>query len=888
MIKGMINRILLPLVLCLFTGCLAGPGAGLEPGKLLCEQRPDPLGIASLIPRLSWKNSAEVNGASQSGYRILAASSLRLLDQHTGDLWDSGKVESGESIMIPWAGRKLASRSLVYWKVRTWDQDGIPSGWSSAGRFSVGLLGSEDWEAEYVGLSPDDGDPDFPQLRNNFMVEDAVEHAFLHVNSLGYHEAYINSLKADDSVLTPAVSQMDKRTFVNTYDVTHLLQQGKNTLAFWLGEGWFSDGLPGVDYPGPLVRAQLEVMRSGEWETALITGKGWKARPSEITGIGAWRSGRYGGERVDARRSIDAFASAELDAGSWPDAAVVEIPPRPAVPQKTELNRIRETISPVDIREFGGRNTWLVDFGKNLTGWVEIDLSDLKTGQEVEMEFSDFFIEKGKLKDQGQRDIYIAGPQERQVFRNRFNYHGFRYMKIRKPGEMPSMDSIRAYLIHTDYQIASSFESSDQDLNLIHDMIFYTLQCLSLGGYLVDCPQIERLGYGGDGNASTPTAQTMFDLGPLYSTWLDHWADCIRPDGGMPHTAPNPYPAGGGPYWCGFIITAAWNTYMNYGDLRVLEEHYPVMKQWLGYVDQYSEGGLLKPWPETDYRAWYLGDWASPEGIDDKHPESIDLIANSYLVVCLDTMARIAAELGREEEASGFSKKRDELKTIVHKSFYNGNSGLYADGDQTDLAFPLIAGIVPDELLETVTGNLKKNIIEKNRGHLATGLVGVPVITEWATEGRSADLMYSMLKSRGYPGYLHMIENGATTTWEHWDGARSHIHNCFNGVGSWFYQAAGGIMPLEGFPAYRRFLIDPQVPEGLGWVRAEKATPYGRILVSWEATDGNMMIEASVPVGTEAEVRIPEGAESVLVNGSPASPEELFLQSGSHRIEWRF
>ena len=112
-------------------------------------------------------------------------------------------------------------------------------------------------------------------------------------------------------------------------------------------------------------------------------------------------------------------------------------------------------------------------------------------------------------------------------------------------------------------------------------MIWYTLQCLSLGGDLVDCPHLERLGYGGDGNASTLTAQTMFNLSPLYNNWLQAWADVIRDDGGMPHTAPNPYPAGGGPYWCGFIITATWNTFLNYGDTLLLQKYYPVMQKWL-------------------------------------------------------------------------------------------------------------------------------------------------------------------------------------------------------------------------------------------------------------------------------------------------------------------
>ena len=130
-------------------------------------------------------------------------------------------------------------------------------------------------------------------------------------------------------------------------------------------------------------------------------------------------------------------------------------------------------------------------------------------------------------------------------------------MKISNLREAPEKSAIKALLIHTDFETASDFECSDTDLNRIHDMIHYTLRCLGLGGYLVDCPQIERLGYGGDGNASTLTAQTMFNLAPLYNNWLDAWSDVIREDGSMPHTAPNPYAAGGGPTGCGFIISAS-------------------------------------------------------------------------------------------------------------------------------------------------------------------------------------------------------------------------------------------------------------------------------------------------------------------------------------------
>ena len=273
---------------------------------------------------------------------------------------------------------------------------------------------------------------------------------------------------------------------------------------------------------------------------------------------------------------------AHLSAGSlykvpWNPVTVTSEPVGVAAPQSVEGNRIMETFAPVSVTRLTD-SVWMADMGKTLTGWFEIGFPPIPEGLVIKLEYCDHLDKEGKFVSQGQEDRYVSAGRGNEAFCNKFNYHGFRYVKISNLATEPDREKIKAHLIHTDYDMASSFRCSDPDLNKIHDMIFYTLRCLSLGGYLVDCPQIERLGYGGDGNASTETAQTIFGLDPLYKNWLQAWADCIREDGGMPHTAPNPYPAGGGPYWCGFIITASWRTYVNYGNTGILEKYYPVMQ----------------------------------------------------------------------------------------------------------------------------------------------------------------------------------------------------------------------------------------------------------------------------------------------------------------------
>jgi alpha-L-rhamnosidase len=880
-------QVLICAVILFFAGCKKRP-AELTIIDLRCENLTEPAGIGTTVPGLSWKIKSGVNGTSQKAFQLLVASRPELLIETEADLWNSGKILSSSANQLPYRGKALKSRSVCYWKVRIWDESDRMSEWSTTAGFSVGLLDNSEWNASYIGLPGKENSTVSPQLRKSFDVKNIGEKVFLHVNSLGYHELYLNGEKVGNNVLTPAVSQFNKRSWVITYDISRLVKEGRNDVILWLGHGWYSKGLPGVVFDRPLVKAQAEQLSNGSWDTVFSTDSTWTGRNSGYSCIGTWRSGDYGGEKVDASLLLPDLTASSLNSASWSSVFVAEDPGCDITPQTTEMNSIREIIKADTVTSFGdGR--WLVDFGKTLTGWVEIKFPSLDPGQEIKMEYSDHFENDDRLKDQGQEDWYVASGKEGELFNNKFNYHGFRYVLISNLKAAPLKEDISAYLIHTDYKLASSFECSDPELNKIHDMIFYTLRCLSLGGDLVDCPQIERLGYGGDGNASTLTAQTMFDLAPLYSNWLQAWADCIRDDGGMPHTAPNPYPAGGGPYWCGFIITASWKTYINYGDMRFLEKYYPVMQKWLGYVEKYSPEGLLEQWPDTDYRGWYLGDWAVPEGTDQTNKSSVSLVNNCFIAVCYETMQKIAGVLGKDADAAKYSLKKDEIRKLIQSKLFDPSRKLYGSGSQIDLTYPLLAGVVPDSLAGEVRKNLLDEISINHNGHFACGLVGIPIFTEWAVRNQEVNLMFSMLKKRDYPGYLYMLENGATTTWEHWNGARSRIHNCYNGIGSWFYQAVGGIVPDEKSPGYRQFVINPQVPESVTWANTSKETPYGTVSVKWNIEGSLFKMDVSIPVGSIARVTIPKGAGNCRMNGHSIESDEPFIdiESGKYSLSWQ-
>ncbi|MDR1092353.1 MAG: glycoside hydrolase family 78 protein [Prevotella sp.] len=852
--------------------------------NLRCENLVNPNAIDNASPHFSWQVLYSGGQMQQRFYEIQVASdSVSLLDNNA-DLWDSGKVSSSSSVMVRYNGKSLSSRSLSYWRVRIWNDRGEASDWSGVARFGIGIIGDDAMQGSYIGLSSGAGNIQSPLLRQKFSLE-KPDIAFLYVNSLGYHEVYINGAKVSRDVLSPAVSHLSKRSLTVTYDVTPYLRTGENELVLWLGTGWYKKTTFGTVYDGPLVKAQLDLLQKGNRNTILTTNASWTGSQTGYSDTGTWQALRFGGERVEGKLVPSDLTPASLDHMKWYPVVEVNVPVHEVSPEMTEPNRIQRTMTPEDIRQLSD-SSWLIDMGKALNGWFGIDLPKLPEGHEVLFEYTDYIDKDGVFHDQGQQDIYIAAGNGKEVFCNKFNHHAFRYVRISNLKDKPDRKNVRAYLIHTDYRATSSFECSDPDMNAIHDMIQYTMRCLAFGGYMVDCPHLERAGYGGDGNSSTGSLQIMYDVSPLYTNWLQAWGDVMREGGSLPHVAPNPGAGGGGPYWCGFFVMAPWRTYVNYGDPRLIEKYYDQMKQWLGYVEKYTVEGLLGRWPDTPYRDWFLGDWLAPAGVDSGNKQSIDLVNNCFISECLATMAKIAAVLGKDDEAKEFTGRSKSLNLLIHKTFYNEDMAVYSTGSQLDMSYPMLVGATPEAVYEKSKKQLFVQTEEKYNSHIACGLVGVPILTEWAIENRTADFVYSMLKKRDYPGYLYMIDNGATTTWEYWSGERSRIHNCYNGIGSWFYRAVGGIRTDETNPGYRHVYIEPQIPEGITWAKTSIESPYGKILVDWSLDFDKLNLKITLPVGCKATVIVPDNVRENKLNGKKLKEKKSFeIGNGIHNIE---
>ena len=858
---------------------------------LRCEYLANPLGIDIEKPRLSWISIQGARGWRQTAYRILAASTPENLRKDAGDLWDSGKAISDQSTWIPYAGKPLTSGLRVYWKVRVWDGANRPSPWSGQAMWSMGLLRPSDWHARWIGEARPEGVREgaplpFPWLRKTFTLAAKPDRATAYVNPLGYYEMYINGNKVGDHVLSPAVSDYSKRNLYVTFDVTDYLVPGKNVVALWLGRGWYVRGHPGVIHDGPLVRAQVDIALPGANTVQVGTDDTWKLRESPLTPLGRGTAfGDYGGERYDSRLELANWNSVELDDSDWKTAAAFDPPQAITAAQMVEPNRIMETILAVKVEEFppGG---YLIDMGRDFTGWLEFRVpGGLPAGTTVKLEYADVrrsapatgaAAAAGGLQTLNQRDEVVANGAA-LTFRSRFNYHGFRYVRVTGLNRAPGIQDATGYLIHTAYDRAGEFVSSNDLMNRIYQLVTWTYRSLSLGGYVVDCPTRERLGYGGDAGTSLETGMFNFSTGGLYDRWLANWRDAQQPETGeLPHTAPNYQDqGGGGPMWGGFVVTLPWQLYLQYGDKRVLETNYPMIQKWLGYLQSEAGGNVLETHKTFAMRMqqWnFLGDWVTPSPVggvngDRGDPRSVQLINSLHYLYTVQIAAKVAAILGRSDDAAKYQALSADISHALHQRFYDAAKASYATGEQPYLAFPLLVNVVPPELRKAVADNLENTIRVKNAGHLDSGMHGTYFLLKYLMEADRNDLIYLMTSQTDFPGWGYMLAQGATTSWEDWRGRSSNIHDTLISIGAWFIEGIGGIRIDPKAPGFQHFLIEPALVGDLTFARTSYQSIHGQIVSDWKIENGALHMDVTVPAGTTATVYVPTSAPGSVTEG---------------------
>jgi alpha-L-rhamnosidase len=560
------------------------------PIDLRVEHLESPKGLDVKKPRFSWKLAADHPhefGQKQTAYQIKVWKFLGLKDteekiQMIKDfVWDSGWVESDQMQLIEYQGKPLESDFMYYYGIYLKDENGNVA--ADFDNWTTGLFHQSEWTAKWIGsdelfdvnlgLQKGDCNISDPWLRKTFELKEKPKKANLFVASVGYHAVYVNGEQIDDPILAPAVTDHTKRARYVTYDIAKYLKPGKNVIALWLGTSWSifpgyqTENLPRT----PIVCAQADFyneISDTKPVLRLQTDETWKTHSSPNKLLGTWDFGNMGGEIWNANKEIPDWNQTDFDDSTWKNVTVYH-PNLKLSAQRVEKNELYEKIHPVSI-EKRGEGIYRFDMGVNFAGWTNIKLTG-EPGMRIDILFSERRQDEMTFRN---RSAYIMGPSGKGMFHNCFNYSSGRWITVRGLKKEPTLDDVCGWNIHTGFDRVGQFECSDELQNWIYDRVCWTFENLSLGGFVVDCPQRERMGYGGDVHATSETAMLNYRLGAFYTKWLEDWRDVqgtepmvgnmndpkwarkettsgrIFNNGIQPHTAPT-YWGGGGPTWGG-------------------------------------------------------------------------------------------------------------------------------------------------------------------------------------------------------------------------------------------------------------------------------------------------------------------------------------------------
>jgi alpha-L-rhamnosidase len=891
---------------CLFSGAEVS-----TPKELRCEYLENPLGIDLATPRLSWIVETKERGWRQTAYQVLVATTTAKLAADTGDLWDSGKVESDQSIHVEYQGKPLLSRMPCFWKVKVWttkaaesgvlspeskksntlparrslSEGGSPEGegWSQPALWTMGLLQPEDWTAKWI-THPDPKRLSHPWLRRTFELKDRVERAVVYVNTSSYYELHINGKKVGLNVLEPGITQVNKRFVVNAYDVTSCLLKGTNTIAVWMGPGWHQPR-NGNTYNAPILRAQLNIdTHSGPM--VIGTDASWRVKESCISQIGGWKWNNFGGERFDAREFLEDWDQIGLDDSQWAQAREIPAPQVAHSWQGCESARLSDPVKPVEIRRLQN-GKWVIDFGRPLTGWMRLKMHGLKESQEVQINYADiddnrnarklaFKANADGFQDFNQKDVFISAGKGAETFCSKFNYHSFRYAVIAGLEREPFVNDAEAMMIEPDLASAGSFECSNDLFNRIHEITRYTLRtqnpCLALG----TGEAREKSAYG-DGGSHLSGYLYNFRCDANFRKWIRDYSDAQRDDGWFTHTAPAFEDHGGGPAWGGQVFELVRRMHLYYGDRGVVEQMVDKLRKYVAFLEGKTRDDILRSFTPTKRgEDWmFIGDWARPaatagQGFNMDKKDEREFFNNSYRVLLWQQLQDFSMGIGRTDEARRCGERLSVIRPLVHKTFFQEDKGTYLYSSQSSLAMALYARIPPPELRPKIMAQLENMIVVEKQGHLDTGLLGTFVMLDLLIQENRNDLVDLIMGQTTYPGWGYLIKELGLNTWpETWSGWGSHVILVTATPGSWFYEGLAGIRPDQANPGFKHFTLRPGIVKSVDWVKCSYQSPYGRIVSNWKVEKGSVTMEVTIPPNTTATVYVPaKEAAAVTESGS--------------------
>ena len=905
------NRFLLTAALCLAAMLpLSSRNAPkVQVRDLTTELRTDPEGIDCETPRLSWKVVSRENKTLQTAYRI------QVVRGDGKKVWDSGKVPSYESVLVPYGGPALEPETDYSWTVKVWTTAG--SGEAEPARWSTGLRDSSCWlGAQWIGINEKEKLKEDPchlaarYLRKDFQVNGKVVSAKLYMSALGVGDASINGQRVCPQLFMHPPVLFDKTVYYRTYDVTSLVQKGENTLAVLLGCGRYQSlsarTLRSVS--DPRLKLMLKVTYKDGRQDVVVSDTSWIG----TSGGPITSNNEYDGEYYDARLEMPGWNTV----GFVPDARWkgVDLMGRPKGRMRAmtmDDMAIQDKVMAQSVRKVG-RNRYIVDFGQNMTGYVIMTLEG-KAGQPIVFKYAEKLTDKGdslnmaSLRRTLATDQYTPAADGRFTWTPTFPMHGFRFMEIEGVTAMPVNRHLVGQVIWDKMDLNGSFECSDERLNRLYRNVYCGLRS-NYRGMPIDCPQRdERQGWIGDRGGTIWGEPYLFGVAPLYRKWMDDVYDSMKNGQRISVVSPR--------YWSiytddmshssvfAYMAEMLWS---RYGDDSGIRTYYPAIKAWFEYATAKNlrEDGIFRM-KKDEYKDWIVPP-ESPELIhatDSSRITRSPVLQTGILCGTIDLLVKFAGLTGNDADIPFYVGMKERVVDAFNREFFDPERNCYDNNTLTANLIPVYFDLVPAGHKQAVVENIVSRIENDFDGHLCVGNVGMRYVMEVLTRNGHADLAYRLCTIDTYPSWGYMIKKGATTVWELWNGDEAgpsmnsgcHAH-LIGDLLRWYYEDLAGIAPepasgsplLTAAPAFKRIWMEPCFPDGIDHVKASFESPHGTIASEWTLIGHKLVWRVEIPVGSTATVVVPArfnlrgpGLASVTEGGKT----KIFLPAGKYILQ---
>ena len=778
------------------------------------EYRKNPIGL-DILPRFSWKLCSGESNTLQTAYSIH-------IRTEKGVVWDTGRIESSQSVLVEYAGAPLLPRTQYFVKIKVWDNHGHEG--EAEGFFETGLLQQENWKATWITHSLPEVNEECPIFVKKFYSHDKkIKKARVYATSCGVYEVQVNGQKAGDAFFAPGWTSYHNRLQYQTYDITAFLKE-ENEIAITVGNGWYKGYLNGEGkncFYGErtAILAMLCVEYEDGEEQIIGTDTDWLVTTGLIRCAEINHGEIQDFHRIGKEDSCKAALFQEADKIS----AIVA--------QECEPIRVTRRIQARE-KIITPKGELVLDFGQNMVGLVEICLPVL-TGKSLVITYAETLDKNWPAKC---RDEYIYGPDQVDTMAMpHFTYHGFRYIRIEGVADDVDMERFTACAMHTDMAVSGSFVCD----NPLIDQLMNSIEWGTRSNFFdipTDCPQRdERLGWTWDAQVFCRTAMHQFQTVSFYRKWLHDVAVEADDIYGVPYIVPNiEGAAAGSAVWSGCATVVPWTTYMVYGDKRILEEQYETMRQWVEYILRSCGEKVL--WLNGFQRGdCLLLDRDTPlnpiSGGTDKN-----LAANVYYAYSTRIVRDAAKALGKEKDYRRYDSIYESIVSELNHEFITHN-GRVVTPTQTAFALLLYFDLIDVEHRESVIKAFKESITA-HKGHLTTGFVGTAYLCHALSENGLHDLAEDIVLT------------------EIASGMNDFNHYSFGIVGDWFYRKVAGINLLE--PGYRKILICPTLMRTITEMEASYESPYGTIKSAWRCKGGILSVDVTIPPNTTAILMLPE------------------------------